>query len=299
VAAIPFTLPIAGARSTAPEGRSTRAIRVALVQTAVSQEVREDPEAGARAMAAALDRLLPAVAPGAADLVVLPETAFLVALESPIGRPYLLLLQDHSRSLGAPLLVGAFGLGERADADAPVEVYNSVFLIDADGVVGRYDKRHLVPGVERTPLLPARLAAVLGDTASYGIGVTRALTAPTPAGAVTLGPLVCYESAFGGLAREHVRAGAEFLVNVTNDAWFGEGVLGAGARVQHEAHLVLRAIENRIPVVRSANGGVSMMVGPRGGVARVGIAGEEGVELVTVELEGVPGPIRWLEGSGP
>jgi apolipoprotein N-acyltransferase len=299
VGVVPLILPMGGP-SSAEDAPAARTARVALIQTAVPQEVREDPEAGARAMAATLDRLLPSVAPGSADLIVLPETAFLLPLESPAGRPHLEMLRAHAQRLDAPLLVGALGMVADTSDEERRDVFNSVFLIYAEGVRGRYDKRHLVPGVERVPLLPARLAAAVGDTAIYAMGTPRTLTAPTPSGEVTIGALVCYESAFGGLARAHVRDGAELLVNVTNDAWFGEGTLGAGARAQHEAHLVLRAVENGVPVVRSANGGVAMVVDPDGRVTRVAAAGEEAVEVVTVELTGAPRRFGWLRGAfGP
>jgi apolipoprotein N-acyltransferase len=292
VAAVPLALPMVARGPGPAEASSGRTLRVALVQTSIPQSVREDAEAGAREMAAALDRLLPTVAPSSADLIVLPETAFLLPLESAEGRPYLEAVRAHAHRLGAPFLVGALGVDAHSSGERRRNVYNSVFLIDAGGVRGRYDKRHLVPGVERTPLLPARLAAAVGDTASYAMGARRTLIASTPVGELTVGLLICFETAFGALARWHVRAGAQLLVNVTNDAWFGEGMLGAGARAQHEAHLILRAVENGVPVVRSANGGVSMVVDSRGRMVRSGAAGEElaWVEPVRVGAAGPTGP---------
>jgi apolipoprotein N-acyltransferase len=184
--------------------------------------------------------------------------------------------------LRASNVVGALGVDPGAGARERAAVFNSVYEIDEDGVRGRYDKHHLVPGVERTPLIPAALLPALGDTTSYAVGQPEQLVISGSSGAVSLGPLVCYESAFGSLARAHVRAGAQVLVNVTNDAWFGDGLPGKAARAQHEAHLVLRAIESRIPVVRSANGGLAMVVEPSGVARAVAPAGEEGVGVVAV-----------------
>ncbi|MEX2472624.1 MAG: nitrilase-related carbon-nitrogen hydrolase, partial [Gemmatimonadota bacterium] len=80
-----------------------------------------------------------------------------------------------------------------------------------------------------------------------------------------LGPLVCWEAIFPEAARHARLAGAALLVNVSNDAWFGaSGGLGRAGREQHAAHLVMRAIENRMGAVRSANGGVSYVVDPSG-----------------------------------
>jgi apolipoprotein N-acyltransferase len=74
------------------------------------------------------------------------------------------------------------------------------------------------------------------------------------------GVLICYESAYEQLARKYRKQGAEFIVNMSNDAWFG----GTTAPFQHEAHVVIRAIENRVGIVRAANNGISEFVDPLG-----------------------------------
>jgi apolipoprotein N-acyltransferase len=75
-----------------------------------------------------------------------------------------------------------------------------------------------------------------------------------------VGVLICYESIFPDVTRQYRRAGAVVVVNITNDAWFGRSL----APWQHEAHLALRAIENRIAIVRAANTGISGYVDPLG-----------------------------------
>jgi apolipoprotein N-acyltransferase len=74
--------------------------------------------------------------------------------------------------------------------------------------------------------------------------------------------MVCYESPFESLARHYRAAGADFLVNITNDAWFGR----TAAPYQHASHLVLRAIETRMGIARAANDGISAVIGPHGEV---------------------------------
>jgi apolipoprotein N-acyltransferase len=74
------------------------------------------------------------------------------------------------------------------------------------------------------------------------------------------GVVICYESAFEGLTREYRRSGADFLVNITNDAWYGR----TAGPYQHAAHLVMRAIETRMGVARAANDGISEFVDPLG-----------------------------------
>ena len=271
-------------------------LRVAVVQTAVPRSVRRRPLEGAQAMSAALDRVLAELEPGSADLVVLPEAAFPIALELPAGQPYLTRLQTHARRLGAPLLVGGLGVEATEDGASEPAAYNSVFLVDGGGVRARYDKRHLVPGVERAPFQLPSLVAAVRDTAVYAVGDARPL--PRAAG-VPLGPLICYEAAFAGLARAHLREGAGLLVNATNDGWFASGALGAAARAQHEAHLVLRAVEGRVGVVRSANEGVSLVVDPSGEVKTLAPLGSEAVRVERVRTAAGHTPFtRWGDVVG-
>ena len=88
------------------------------------------------------------------------------------------------------------------------------------------------------------------------------MTVATPEGDVELACLICFEAAFGELARGAVRRGATVLVNITNDGWFG---YSAGPR-QHAALARIRAIECGVPLVRCANNGISMICGPDGRV---------------------------------
>jgi apolipoprotein N-acyltransferase len=82
---------------------------------------------------------------------------------------------------------------------------------------------------------------------------------------VALGPLICYEDIYPELARTEAFAGASALVVITNNGWFGEG----GAAYQHAAHSVLRAVENRRPVLRCGNGGWSGWIDEFGAVRAV------------------------------
>jgi apolipoprotein N-acyltransferase len=98
--------------------------------------------------------------------------------------------------------------------------------------------------------------------------VGRNLT-PLESGDLRFGVLVCYESIFAGLSRRYRLQGADFVVNITNDAWFGredEWWSQSGALWQHPSHLVLRAIENRVGIARAANTGISQTVDPLGRV---------------------------------
>lgn len=188
------------------------------------------------------------------DLVLLPEGSLPVdvARSPTVVAP----LQELARRAGAPVLVG--GLGRAADG-ADARPTNSVFRIDADGLSAwRYDKRRLVPIIERASFLqPGR---------GYAAGREPGLT---EVGGVRVGVLICYESIFPELTRALAREGADLIVNLTNDAWYREPGPGALGLEQHPAHLVLRALETGRPVVRVANTGPSFAADANGRVGSI------------------------------
>lgn len=154
----------------------------------------------------------------------------------------------------------------------PLSVWNSLVAVDAGGSVAAvYDKHHLVPFGEYVPfrnLLPfKKLTEGIFDF-SAGSGLKTLKLAHLP----PFSPLICYEAIFPGrvaLLKER----PEWLLNVTNDAWFGQS---AGPH-QHFASAILRAVEEGLPLVRAANTGISAIVDPYGRViSRLGV-GERGV----------------------
>ena len=159
---------------------------------------------------------------------------------------------------------------------APVtRAYNSIYVIDHDGsILSIYDKLHLVPFGEFLPLQNwmerlgfSQLTKVTGG--SFPGMRRRPLDIPSAPRAL---PLICYEAIFpGNVAERDDRAG--WIVNLTNDGWFG---ISTGP-YQHLQQARLRAIEEGLPVVRAANTGISAVIDPMGRiVARLGL-GIEGV----------------------
>jgi apolipoprotein N-acyltransferase len=122
-----------------------------------------------------------------------------------------------------------------------------------------YHKRFLVPVVERVPFLNPEWFSGIDYFGGFGRGE---LVPPYALPFGKVGVLICYESVFLEHSRHFRRAGADLLVNITNDAWFGRST----APYQHHAHLILRAIENRVGVVRAANTGISGYIDPLGRV---------------------------------
>ena len=193
-------------------------------------------------------------------LVVWPESAapFFFLRDA---RPTLAALRG-AVELDAYVLLGTVGAVKRDGRWRPT---NRVWLVGPDGEPGAfYDKVHLVPFGEYVPLgrilfFVRALAAVGQDNAPGVKGSTL------PVAGWKVGPLICYESIFTGLAREQRLRGARLIVNQTNDAWFGK----TGASAQHLSHLRLRAVENRLACARAANTGISGFVLPDGTTAQL------------------------------
>ena len=157
-----------------------------------------------------------------------------------------------------------------------------------------YAKRHLVPFGERMPfqwLVPALGRLDLGQ-AEWTPGTKPVLF---PGGTGSFGCLVCFESIFPELAREDVRHGATWLVNVTNDEWFG---LGA-ALYQHAAMAVFRAAENHVPVARCANTGLTLMIDSYGRITARAPVWKPAVIVARLSAAGPPTPYgRWGDWPG-
>jgi apolipoprotein N-acyltransferase len=224
---------------------------VAVVGTNVPRVLRDNPRAWAREalrqVEAALAHPLQSLGP---DLILLPESTIPIPLGSEEGGPFFDELLSMASLLQIPLVVGAMG-GVPTEAGVP-NLTNSAFVVlPGRGILQRYDKRRLVPGMEAGKYQP-------------GPGGTTLVVEGW-----ILGPLVCYESLFGELARQGRRRGAQALLNLTSDVWFGEGGSHMGALFlgQHPAHLVLRVVELRVPAARAANGGYSFVLDPLGRIS--------------------------------
>jgi apolipoprotein N-acyltransferase len=192
-----------------------------------------------------------------AEVAVWPETAapFCYGYEAGLSRR----LEAIAVRESIPILFGALWY----DPAHGGRFYNSVFRMDERGVaLGRYDKRHLVPFGEYIPLRPVLffLSKLTegGEDFSTGTGPALFRVAGRPVAAS-----VCYEALFPALTRDGVLEGATWLVNVTNDAWFGDTV----APHQHLAMARMRCVEFRRPMVRAANSGISAVIDADGGIA--------------------------------
>ncbi len=237
------------------ESTAAAQVEVALIQGNIDQGQKWDPVV--REQIFSIYRTLTHEAAAGPDvhLIVWPEAAtpFLFANE----RAYQARQLQLAHEVGRPLLFGSPTYSREDDRDV---MYNSAFLVGPEATVrGRYDKIHLVPFGEYIPL--HRLLFFL-DKLVVGIGDFRSGETYTvmaiPQGRFAV--LICWEVIFPDLVRHFVRHGAQFLVNITNDAWFGD----SPASYQHLSMVVLRAVENRVPIVRAANTGISAVIDPTG-----------------------------------
>jgi len=190
---------------------------------------------------------------GGARLVIWPESA-IPELANEMAR-YLADIQASSRGRGADVIMGVIRV-----ADNGQDYYNSILALT--GGVAFYDKRHLVPYSEYLPVpgfVRHWLRLMNLPYADFTAG--NELQAPMVAAGLRFAPTVCYEDGFGSAQLALVR-GADALVNVTNDAWFGR----SPARYQHLQIARMRALETGRYLLRAANDGLSVIVGPRGEV---------------------------------
>jgi apolipoprotein N-acyltransferase len=227
---------------------------VAVVQGNIPQAVKWDAAFKAETLRI-YEELTLVAAPGN-RLVVWPEAAVPAYVRFEPGM--MRWLTDLAGAVRVPLLVGV----PDAEREGQRTRYlNSAFLVDAEGVRARYDKIHLVPFGEYVPLrrLLFFVEAIAAEIGDFTPGRQVALL---PLEGAQFGTVICYEVIFPDLFRRFVAGGASFMANITNDAWFGD----SGGPLQHLAMVPLRAVENRIAIVRAANTGVSAFVLPSGAI---------------------------------
>jgi apolipoprotein N-acyltransferase len=203
-------------------------------------------------------RLTQKVASDGARLVIWAETA--LPMDLPRHPSYLARIRDLVREQGVGLYAGF--VERQVGPLGRLDAFNSSFFMADDGVIqARYQKMHLLPFGERMPF--QELLPVLGklDFGQAEWQPGREHTVFEIDGQRFAG-LICFESIFSKLGRRPVRAGAGILVNITNDGWFGRTALP----YQHGWQSVLRAVENRVPLLRVANNGMSFVVDPAGRV---------------------------------
>lgn len=248
--------------------RST--IHVGVVQPNIDQAVKWDADYRDETMER-FDRLTGRLGTGM-DLIVWPEAATPFILER--ERDYQLQLIAWADRAKAPILLGSPAL--RFTSDRRPYLLNSAYLLTPDGeLLGRYDKHHLVPFGEYIPLKSSllffldKLVEGIGDFEAGPGSTVLSFTPRTTENRtfhrqVKFGVAICYEVIFPDLVRRFAANGAEFLVTITNDGWFG----ASSAPAQHFAMVVFRSVENHLAFARSANTGISGFIDPFGRIVQ-------------------------------
>jgi apolipoprotein N-acyltransferase len=232
-----------------------RSLRAAIVQGNIPQSVKWD-EGFEDETLGVYERLSRQVGEDSNALIVWPETAVpsYFQIESVQARR----VRGVAHATRAWLLFGSPAFEQ--EEGEKMHLHNRAYLLSPDGrTAGFYDKVELVPFGEYVPL--ARYLFFIDKLVE---GAAPFEPGPTPEPLAMdghrLGVLICYEAIFPSLARGLVHKGADVLVNITNDAWFGP----TSAPRQHLAMAQLRAVENRVPLLRAANTGISAIVLPDG-----------------------------------
>jgi apolipoprotein N-acyltransferase len=244
-----------------------RPLRVGLVQGNLPLDLRDDTAEKEEARVQAELRAHRSLEAAGADFVVWSEGALPVAfrktrLEEEIV-PRLRGAGPEGSPPAVPTFVGAIVV-EEAEAGG-IRARNSAVLFDEHHVRGRYDKRVLLPFSEYLPF-GERFPFLYELSPASGHFFGGESSAPLVARGIPFGVVICYEDVLPGQVRETVGQGAEVLVNLTNDAWFGDSA-------EPHAHLALaklRSIESRRFLVRATNTGVSAIVDPVGRVTASG-----------------------------
>ncbi len=253
---------------TQPQGAP---LKVSLLQGNIPQELKFDPEK----LVTTMETYRRLIESTDARLIVLPETA-LPMLHSELPERYAEMVRERVRRNAGDVLIGAF------ERDHGL-YYNSVFSVGSSEGQS-YRKNHLVPFGEFIPLRPALgwfinevLNIPMGDLARGG-----GEQVPLSVAGQKVALDICYEDAFG---EEIVRTApqATLLVNVTNDAWYGDSI----AAIQHNQMSQMRALETGRMMLRATNTGVTSVIGRDGRVLQMLPQHEEGV--LTAEVQGYMG----------
>lgn len=265
--------------------------KVALVQGGIPQSRRLDPSQTAAVTWEHVALTLRARNEGV-DLVTWPESTSGYFLEA---QPEIVaMLGQCAQVMGAPIAVGAIGLNP--DHDPPIPS-NSAFLVNEAGqLVARQDKRFLLPGGETLLFLdhvPA-LRDPISDYLSRSMGFRPFLKAGTESIPWTIGDLqvgvtICYDDVLHRPMQELQSRGADIVLNLSNEAWFGDTELD-----QHLALASIQSVQTRLSLARATNTGVTCIIDPAGRVLQQLPRNAPGVLVGQVPLSDVQPFPAWL-----
>lgn len=269
-------------RLTAPEKPAERSLDVRIVQPAVDLSEKWDASVRDRIFATLLGLSAKAPDPGHGkpQLILWPETSVPFLFTE---RPDALTALGDMLADGQMLIAGVVR-EEGGSAAADSRYYNSVVAINDKGeIADAVDKVHLVPFGEYLPFADLLnrfgIAQLVAGPVTFAAGNERhAITLP---GGIRALPFICYEVIFPDLVAVDATS-AQLIVNVTNDAWFGD----TPGPYQHFRQAQIRAVENGLPLLRAANNGISAVVDPHGRIVDALAINARGAIDVKVPIAG-------------
>ena len=242
------------------------AITISVVQGNIEQDKKWDPVYQSETIAV-YERLTNEALQQHPALVIWPETAvpFYFTGNNPEDRALTTDLSEFVEKNKTPLLFGSPTY--QVKSPRTIVLHNSAFFLSGDGkILGRYHKLHLVPFGEYVPLKSVlffveKMVQAIGDfEPGKDYTVMTVADGSSPSQEVKFSTVICYEIIFPDLVRRFVDQGAQVVTTITNDAWFGK----SAAPYQHFSMAVFRAIENRVPIARAANTGISGFIDAKG-----------------------------------
>ena len=231
-----------------------RQVRAVIVQGNIDQSLKWEPAYQKKTMEI-YSKLTRSTLSYKPDVILWPETAVPFFFQN--NREFSPRIISLAKEAGAVVIFGSPAYRRISGSTA---YFNRAYLVAPDdSPIQYYDKVHLVPFGEYIPLKNVlsfinRLVPAAGDfQAGDDIHTLNHK-------GLNFGLLICFESIFPELARQQSMGGADLLVNLTNDAWFGK----TSAPHHHLSMAVMRAVENRRPLLRAANTGFSAVIQPQG-----------------------------------
>ena len=264
-----------------------KSIKLALVQPSIPQTVIWDADAGPKRFAEVM-ALSEVALTNHPDVLVWPEAAMPGYLRWDTnlfnGRTLMESVAELARRGKVWMVIGADDAAPAAGGEA--NFFNNAFLINPAGeIAGSYHKQRLVIFGEYVPLgsVVPWLRTFSGVTGDFTAG-TQAVAFGMPSLGAKTSVLICFEDIFPHGARAHVEPDTDFLLNITNDGWFGDGA----QQWQHAANAALRAVENGRPLVRCANNGLTCWIDAHGRMLEVYFPGDENIHRAGVKIAEVP-----------
>lgn len=252
-----FSAKLAGKATFITEDKSQSPYSVTLIQGNIEQQKKWDP----KYLFYSLNRYEQLIEPhlGKSDLIILPESS-LPALENYLT-PYIVGLVRMAKESDSAIVLGSVFQNPENN-----HIYNSILVLDPKQQnplfnPQRYLKHHLVPFGEYVPL--SSLLRPLGsifDLPFSGMTAGNYLQPPLKVKGITFTPAICYEIAFGEQIRANLVKGSDFILTLSNDAWFGKSV----GPWQHLQIAQMRALELGKPVIRATNTGITAFINATG-----------------------------------